>query len=167
MYINITCYLLYCTNDRFQQTGEISHFIKALRLRQLRVKLISWLSKSPAIPFSQVSADSFRFNIQECSRSLYAFIAFRPTCFARCLVMQNLHETSTQHARQLYPDSKNNSRRITYANRVRMGDAFSVPFILSCYKRIVLRLHFATTVKWLKNLGLSLNRQFQIMKIHT
>ena len=32
----------------------------------------------PAIPFSQVSADSFRFNIQECSRSLYAFIAFRP-----------------------------------------------------------------------------------------
>ena len=41
------------------------------------------LSKSPAIPYSQVSADSFRFNIQKCSRSLYAFIAFRPTCFAR------------------------------------------------------------------------------------
>ena len=35
------------------------------------------LSKSPAIPFSQVSADSFRFNIQECSRSFYAFIASR------------------------------------------------------------------------------------------
>ena len=82
-------YLLYCTNDRFQQTGEISHFIKALRLRQLRVKLI----------FSQVSADSFRVNIQECSRSLYAFIAFRPTCFARRLVMRNLQETSTQRAR--------------------------------------------------------------------
>ena len=56
------------------------------------------LSKSLAIPFSQVSADSFRFNIQECSRSLYAFIAFRPTCFALRLVMRNLHETSTQRA---------------------------------------------------------------------
>ena len=57
------------------------------------------LSKSPAIPFSQVSADSFRFNIQKCSRSLHACIAFRPTCFARCLVTRNLHETSTQRAR--------------------------------------------------------------------
>ena len=57
------------------------------------------LSNSLAIPFSQVSADSFRFNIQECSRSLYAFIAFRPKCFARRLVMRNLHETSTQRAR--------------------------------------------------------------------
>ena len=57
------------------------------------------LSKSPAIPFFQVSADSFRFNIQKCSRSLFAFIGFRPTCFARRLVMQNLHETSTQRAR--------------------------------------------------------------------
>ena len=45
MYMNVTCYLLYCTNDRFQQTGEISHFIKALRLRQLRVKLISRVVK--------------------------------------------------------------------------------------------------------------------------
>ena len=57
------------------------------------------LSKSPAIPFSQVSTDSFRFNVQKCSRSVYAFIAFRPTCFARRLVMRNLHETSTQRAR--------------------------------------------------------------------
>ena len=56
----------------------------------------------------------FYNNIQECSRSLYAFIAFRPTCFARRLVMRNLHETSTQRVRQLSPDSKNNSRRITY-----------------------------------------------------
>ena len=45
MYVNITCYLLYCTNDRFQYTGEISHFIKALRLRQLRVKVISRVVK--------------------------------------------------------------------------------------------------------------------------
>ena len=71
------------------------------------------LSKSPAIPFSQLSADSFRFNIQKCFRSLFAFIALRPTCFAWRLVMRNLHETSTQRARWLYPDSKNNSRRIT------------------------------------------------------
>ena len=33
------------SNDRLQQTGEISHFIKALTLRQLRVKLISWVVK--------------------------------------------------------------------------------------------------------------------------
>ena len=72
------------------------------------------MSKSRAIPFSQVSADPFRFNIQKCSRSLYAFIAFLPTCFERRLVMRNLHKTSTQRARQLYPDSKNNSRRIAY-----------------------------------------------------
>ena len=57
------------------------------------------LSESPAIPFSQVSAHSFRFNIQKCSRSLSAFIAFPPTCFARRLVMRNLHETFTQRAR--------------------------------------------------------------------
>ena len=64
--------------------------------------VLNWfqgLSKSPAIPFSQVTADSFRFNIQECSRSLYAFIAVRPTCFPRRLVMRNLHETSTKRAR--------------------------------------------------------------------
>ena len=48
-------------------------------------------SKGLAIPFSQVSAYSLRFNIQECSLSLYAFIAFRPTCYARRLVMRNLH----------------------------------------------------------------------------
>ena len=57
--------------------------MKALRLRQPRVKLI---------PFSQVSADSFRFNNQECSRFLYAFIAFHPTFFARRFVIRNLHE---------------------------------------------------------------------------
>ena len=44
----------------------------------------------------------FYNNIQECSRSLYAFIAFRPTCFARRLVMRNLHETSTQREVTLY-----------------------------------------------------------------
>ena len=33
------------------------------------------------------------------SISLRAFIAFRPTCFARRLVKRNLHETSTQRAR--------------------------------------------------------------------
>ena len=72
------------------------------------------LSKSLATPFSQVSADSFHVNIREYPRSLYAFIAVRPTCFPRRLVMRNLHQTSTQRARKLYPDSKNNSRRITY-----------------------------------------------------
>ena len=61
--------------------------------------MIYGFSKSLAIPFSQVSADLFRVNIQECSRSLYAFMAFRPTCFARRLVMRNLHETFKQRAR--------------------------------------------------------------------
>ena len=63
------------------------------------LNLFHGLSKSSTIPFSQVSADSFRFSNQKCSRSLYAFIAFRPTRFARRLVMRNLHETSTQRAR--------------------------------------------------------------------
>ena len=45
MYMNITCYQLYCTNDRFQYIEEISHFIKALTLRQLRVKLMSQVVK--------------------------------------------------------------------------------------------------------------------------
>ena len=31
-----------------------------------------------------------------CPRSLYAFIAFRPTCYARRLVMRNIHETFPQ-----------------------------------------------------------------------
>ena len=56
------------------------------------------LWKSPAIALSQVSADSFRINIQECSRSW----SLRFHClsrFARRLVMRNLHETSTQRAR--------------------------------------------------------------------
>ena len=54
------------------------------------------LSKSPAIPFSQVSADSFRFNSQECARSLYTFIAFRPidmfcTAFSHAKPPRNIH----------------------------------------------------------------------------
>ena len=73
------------TNDRFQQSGEISHFIKAVRLRNFELNWFHGLSKSPATPFSQVSADPFRFNIPKCSRSLYVFIAFRQTCFARRL----------------------------------------------------------------------------------
>ena len=55
--------------------------------------------RNKSLSEEEVSADSFRFNIQECSRSLYAFIAFRPTCFAWRLVMRNLHETSTRRAR--------------------------------------------------------------------
>ena len=50
-----------------------------------------------------MSADSFRFNIQKCSRSLNAFIAFGPTCFVRRLVMRNLPETSTQRASNFIP----------------------------------------------------------------
>ena len=70
-----------------------------LRLRQLRVKLISRVVKESIDSLFLVSAHPFLFNIQECSRSLYDFIALRPTCFARRLVVRNLHETSTQRAR--------------------------------------------------------------------
>ena len=64
-------------------------FAKTLSFAQINV--VTKLRNKPgrAILFSQVSADSFRFNIQECSRSLYAFIAFRPTCFAWRLVILN------------------------------------------------------------------------------
>ena len=106
--------MLYCTNDRFQYTGEISHFIKALRLRQLRVKLISRVVKefSDSLFPGERRLISLQYS-GTLSISL-AFIACRPTCFERRLVMRNLHETPTQRARSLYPDSKNNSRRITY-----------------------------------------------------
>ena len=86
------------------QTGfnRQAKFLILLKYRAYDNFELNWfhgLLKSLAIPFSQVSADSFRVNVQECSRSLYAFIAFRQTCFARGLVMRNLHETSTQRAR--------------------------------------------------------------------
>ena len=71
---------------------------KALRKSNKRNKLLSE-EEMERFPFSQVRDDSFRSNIQECSRSLYAFIAFRPACFAQRLVMRDLHETSTQRAR--------------------------------------------------------------------
>ena len=107
-----TCFIVQTTG--FNRPAKFLILLKHWGYDNLQlVKLISGLSKSPALSFPQVSADSFRVNIQECSRSLYAFIAFRPTCFAQRLVMRNLHETSTQRARWLYPDSKNNSRRIT------------------------------------------------------
>ena len=116
------CYS-FCQRKRLQRDfcescvseTEIKRNLKDLKLPKLYKRPVSidrrnlydnfelnWfhgLSKSPAIPFSQVSADSIRFNIQECSRSFYAFIASRPTCFARRLVMRNLHETFTPLAR--------------------------------------------------------------------
>ena len=79
-----------------------------------------------------MSADSFRFNIQKCSRSLHAFIAFRPTCFARRLV-----ETSAKHPRSargnFIPILKITRDELPIEQGV-YGDAFSVPFILSCMK---------------------------------
>ena len=86
------------------------------------------LSKSLGIPFSQVSA--FRFNIQKCSPSLHAFIAFRPTWFARRLVMRNLHETSTQRAGNFIPILKITRDELPMEQGV-YGDTFAVPFILS------------------------------------
>ena len=99
MYMNITCYLLYCTNDRFQQTGEISHFIKALRLRQLRVKLISLVVKE--------SSDSFfpgerRLISLQYSEMLSISLRFH---FSLPFARHVLHgvqtcETSTKHPRR-------------------------------------------------------------------
>ena len=83
----------------FNRPAKFLILLKHWGYDNFELKWFHGSSKSLAIPFPQVSADSFRINIQECSRSLYAFIAFRPTCFARRLVMPNLHETSTQHAR--------------------------------------------------------------------
>ena len=107
-----TCVIVQTTC--FNRPAKFLILLKYWGYDNFKLNWFHGLSKSPAIPFSQVSADSFSFNIQECSRSLYTFIAFRPTCFARRLFMRNLHETSTQRARQLYLDSKNNSRRITF-----------------------------------------------------
>ena len=67
--------------------------MKALRLRQLRVNLISRIVKESSD--SRFLGERRLISLQ----SLYAFIAFRPTRYARRLVMRNLHETSTQRAR--------------------------------------------------------------------
>ena len=96
MNINSTCFIVQTTG--FNRPAKFLNLLKHCGYDNFELNWFHGLSKSPAIPFSQVSADLFRFNIQECSRSFYAFIAFRPTCFAWHLVMRNLHETSTQHA---------------------------------------------------------------------
>ena len=88
-----TCFIVQTTG--FNRPAKFLILLKHWGYENFDLNWFHRLSKSPAIPFSQVSADSFRFNIQKCSRSLYAFIAFRP----RGLVMRNLHETSTQRAR--------------------------------------------------------------------
>ena len=92
-----TCFIVQTTG--FNRPAKFLILLKHWAFDNFELNWFHGLSKSPAIPFSPVSADSFRFNIQKCSRSLYAFIAFRPTCFAWRLVMRNLHETSTQRAR--------------------------------------------------------------------
>ena len=92
-----TCFIVQTTG--FNRPAKFLILLKHWGYDNFELNWFHRLSKSPAIPFSQVSADSFCFNIHKCSRSLYAFIAFRPTCFARRLVMRNLHETSTQRAR--------------------------------------------------------------------
>ena len=92
-----TCFIIQTTG--FNRPAKFLVLLKHWGYDNFELNWFHGLSKSLAFPFSQVSADAFRFNIQKCSRSLYAFIAFRPTCFARHSVMRNLHETSTQRAR--------------------------------------------------------------------
>ena len=92
-----TCFIEQTTG--FNRPAKFLILLKHWGYDNFELNWLHGLSKSPAIPFSQVSADSFRFNIQECFRSIYAFIAFRQTCFAWRLVMRSLHETSTQCAR--------------------------------------------------------------------
>ena len=92
-----TCFIMQTTG--FNRPAKFLILLKHRRYDNFELNWFHGLSKSLAIPFSQMSANSFRVNVQECSRSLYAFIAFRPTCFARRFVMRNLHETSTPRAR--------------------------------------------------------------------
>ena len=95
----ITLGVLIVQTTSFNRPAKFLILLKHWGYENFELNWSHGLSKSLAISFSQVSADSFRLGIQGCSRSLYAFIAFRPTCFARRLVMRNLHETSTQRAR--------------------------------------------------------------------
>ena len=88
-----TCFIIQTTG--FNRPAKFLILLKHWGYENFELNWFHGLLKSLAIPFSQVSTNSFRFNIQKCSRSLYAFIAFRPTCFTRRLVMRNLHETST------------------------------------------------------------------------
>ena len=73
------------------------------------------------------------------SISLRAFIAFRPTCFTRHLGMRNLHET--------YPDSKNNSRRITYGIGCVWGMPSLSPISSLDFSAITRILHFVVFFK--------------------
>ena len=92
-----TCFIVQTTG--FNRPEKFLILLKDWGYDNFELNWFHGLSKSLAILFSQVSADSFRVNIRECSRSLYTFIAFCPTCFARRLVIRNLHERSTQRAR--------------------------------------------------------------------
>ena len=90
--MNITCYLPSIVQTTgFNRPAKFLISLKHWGYDNFELNWFHGLSKSRAIPFSQVSADWFRFNIQKRSRSLYAFIAFRLTCFAWRLVMRNIH----------------------------------------------------------------------------
>ena len=111
MYTNITCYLLYCTNDQFQQTGEISHFIKALR-----VKLISRVVKESSDSFFPGEPRLISLQYSEMLSIPLRCHRLSPDMF--CIAFshakppRNIHEA--REVTLIYPDSRKNSRRITY-----------------------------------------------------
>ena len=106
---------LNCTNDRFQQTGEISHFIKALRLRQLRVKLISRVVKESSDSFFQGGRRLISLQYSGMLSIFLRFHCLSPdmfcTAFGHAKHPRNIH-ASREVTLSFY--SKNNSRRITY-----------------------------------------------------
>ena len=95
-----TCFIIQTTD--FNRPAKFLILLKHWDYDNFELNWFHGLSKSRAIPLSQVSADSFPFNIQKCSQSLYALslpFAWHVLHFARRLVMRNLHETTTQRAR--------------------------------------------------------------------
>ena len=105
--------------------AKISHFI---RLRQLRVKLISRVveeSRDSLFPSERLSLQySEMLSISSC------FHCLSPDMICTAFSNGNLHETSTQRAGNFIPILKITRDELPMEQGV-YGDTFAVPFILS------------------------------------
>ena len=77
MYMNITCYLLYCTNDRFQQTGEISHFITRV-VKESSDSLFPGERRLSSLQYSEMLSISLRFHCLSPDMFCMAFSHAKP-----------------------------------------------------------------------------------------
>ena len=77
MYMNITCYLLYCTNNRFQWTGEISHFITRV-VKESSDSLFPGERRLTSLQYSEMLSISLRFHCLSPDMFCMAFSHAKP-----------------------------------------------------------------------------------------